>query len=83
MCVGIEKPICLARFGMVSIRFHVSREPHESVAAVHISWLSCLISSASTSARCFACSGVTGMYDLSLVFEGGSCVVGSCGGVSA
>ena len=81
MCVGIENPICLARFGMVSIRFHVSREPHESVATVLISWLSCLTLSASTYARCFACSGVTGMYDLSSVSVCGFCAVDSCNGV--
>ena len=59
-CVGMGNPICFARFGMVSIRPHVPREPHELVATVRMSWPSCYIVSASTSARCFACSGVTG-----------------------
>jgi len=81
-CVGIENPICFARFGMVSIRSHVSRELHELVATVRMSWPSCSIVSASTSARCFACSGVTGMYELSWVSVGGSGTVGSFNGAS-
>ena len=83
MCAGIEKPICLARSGMVAISSHVSRDPHDFVATVRISWLSCLILSASTCARWSACPGVTGMYDLSSVYVGGSCAVGSCSGVFA
>ena len=83
MCAGKEKPICLARPGMVPISSHVSREPHEFIATVLISWLSCSILSASACARWFACSGVTGMYDLSSVPVGGSCAVGSCDGVFA
>ena len=83
ICVGIVNPICFARFGMVSISSHVSGELHEFVAISFMSWLSCLISSAAIPARLLACAGVTGMYDMSWSSVGGSCVVATCGGVSA
>ena len=82
ICVGIVNPICFARSGMVSISLHVSGELHEFVVTSFMSWLSCLIASASILARFLACTGVTGMYDVPWVSVDGSCVVGICGGVS-
>ena len=83
ICVGIVNPICFARFGMVSISPHVSGEPHEFVATSFMSWLSGPIASASILARFLACAGVTAMYDVPWASVGGSCVVGTCGGVPA
>ena len=68
---------------MVSISPHVSGELHEFVATSFMSWLSCLIASASVLARFLACTGVTGMYDVPWASVVGPCVVGICGGVSA
>ena len=83
ICVGIVNPICFARFGMVSISPHVSGELHEFVATSFMSWLSCLIASASVLARFLACAGVTGTYDVPWASVVDPCVVGICGGVSA
>ena len=83
ICVGIVNPICFARSGMVSISPHVSGELHEFVATSFMSWLSCLIASASVLARFLACTGVTGMYDELWASVVDPCVVGICGGASA
>ena len=83
ICAGIVNPNCFARFGMVSISPHVSGELHEFVVTSFMSLLSCLILPASIPARLLACAGVTGMYDVLWASVGGSCVVGTCGGVPA
>ena len=82
ICEGIENPIRFARFGMVSMRSHVFKESHGLVAIFRMSWASCSIMSASVSARCFACAGVIGTYELSWVSVGGSGTIGACNGVS-
>ena len=61
----------------------MSGEDHEFVATSFMSWLSCLIVSASVLARFLACIGVTGVYDVLWASVVGPCVVGICGGVSA